>query len=106
MKRIIILLLTLSLSVCVLSSCGKEENFVNPGDYLGGGGTGEIADSADDVTGEMKDAFSDKDFTELSENTSADGAITVAPTDDVYTISKSGTYLFKGSLSTERALCR
>ncbi len=97
MKRIVILILALALSVCVLASCGKEEEFVNPGDHLGGGGTGEIAEGADDVTDNVKDGFSDKDFSELSGNTATTGATEVAPTEDVVTISASGTYLFKGN---------
>ncbi len=96
MKRISVLILALALSMCLFSSCGQKENFINPGDYLGGGGTGEIADSADDVTDEVKNNFSDEDFSGLSGNTSADGAVTVPETDDVYTISESGTYLFRG----------
>ena len=36
-KRFLILILTLSISLFVLAGCGKSENFVNPGDYLGGG---------------------------------------------------------------------
>ena len=96
MKGRILLVSALALSVCILASCGKEESFINPGDYLGGGGTGEIAGSADDVTGDVKNDFSDEDFSELSGNTSSAGAVTVAPTDGVYTISDSGTYFFKG----------
>ncbi len=97
MKRILILIWTLVLSMCVLAGCGGGENFVNPGDYLGGGGTGEVADSADDVTGEVKKEFSDEDFSELSGNTSTDGATTVDSSSEVYTISEDGTYRFSGS---------
>ncbi len=97
MKRFIILISMLALCMCILAGCGRDKNFVNPGDYLGGGGTGEIADNATDVTGEVKSGFSDKDFSELSANTSTTGANEVAPTDDVYTIKDSGTYIFKGT---------
>ncbi len=97
MKRMLFSTLALTLSLCVLASCGQTETFVNPGDYLGGGGTGEIADSADDVTGDLKEDFTDNTLSDLSKNSSSDGAITVAPTDEVYTISESGTYRFSGS---------
>ena len=96
MKRLVMVILALALSLFVLSGCFNDD-FVNPGDFLGGGGTGEIAESADDVTEEVKSSFSDKDFSELSGDTSAEGAITVSPTNSVYTISDSGTYLFSGT---------
>ncbi len=98
MKRIIFLT-ALVLSVCVFASCGNQppKGFVNPGDYLGGGGTGEVADSADDVTGGVKDDFSDEDFGGLSGNTSASGATAAQPTDGAYGISESGTYRFSGN---------
>ncbi len=97
MKRFIILISTLILCVFVLTSCGRDKNFTNPGDYLGGGGTGEIADNADDVTSEVKSGFTDKDLSELSANTSTTGATEVAPTDGVYTIFEDGTYRFSGN---------
>ncbi len=96
MKKRIPLIIALVLSVGVLASCG-EEPFVNPGDYLGGGGTGQIADSADDVTENVKEDFSDEEFSDLSGNTSADGATTVESSGGVYTIFDSGTYRFSGS---------
>ncbi len=95
MKRILTLISALALSVCCLASCGEEE-FTNPGDYLGGGGTGEIADSADDHTEQVKEDFSDGALSDLSGNTSAEGAVTADPTDGVYPITESGTYLFSG----------
>lgn len=97
MKQNKYLLLSLTLSLFVLGSCNKTETFSNPGDFLGGGGTGEIVDSASDGTDNVKDDFLDDDFTNLSNNTSLDDAIFVEPTNDGYTILNSGTYLFKGS---------
>ena len=96
MKRIVIPVLTLALSAGLLAGCGYTENFVNPGDFLHGGGTGEIADSANDVTDSVKDDFDGEDFDGLSGNTSPDGAVTAEPTGGVYRITDSGTYLFKG----------
>ncbi len=95
MKRIVTFLWTLGLSALVLAGCGNA-SFLNPGDKLGGGGTGEIAESADDRTDEIKDDFSDETFSDLSDNTSADGAVPVTPTENVYTVSESGIYLFQG----------
>lgn len=95
MKKILFPILTLALSAAILSGCGRNA-FTNPGDFLGGGGTGEIADSADDVTDSVKEDFSD-DFSGLSGNTSQDGATVAPPTEGVYTISESGTYYFSGN---------
>ncbi len=93
-------MLALTFSVCVLASCAKPtgnvEPFENPGDYLGGGGTGEIAEGADDVTGDVKEDFSGEDLDDLSGNASSDGAIEVAPTNEIYEITESGTYRFRG----------
>ncbi len=97
MKKITILLSALALSLCLLAGCGPQGGFVNPGDYLGGGGTGDAAEGADDVTDEVKEDFSDEDLSELSENTSKAGAVLATPTEGVYTISEGGTYLFQGA---------
>ena len=96
MKRSHLFALLFTLSLSLLSGCKKEKGFVNPGDYLGGGGSGEIASSADDVTNDVKENFLDKDFSDLSAHTSTNGAITVEPTNEVYSITTSGTYLFSG----------
>ena len=97
MKRIAAFLFVLALFGCALSGCGgQEETFVNPGDFLGGGGTGEIADSADDVTEELKSEFAEKDFSGLAGNISSEGANEITPTEEVVSITESGTYLFKG----------
>ncbi len=87
----------LILSLFTLVGCNHTENFSNPGDYLGGGGSGEIVESASDDVDIVKDDFLDEDFTNLSQNISTDGAITIAPTKEVYTINQNGTYLLKGS---------
>ena len=86
---------SLILSACLLAGCAMP--FVNPGDYLGGGGKGETADNADDVTDDVKEDFSGGDLSDLSGNTSYEGAVTAAPTEGAYKISDSGTYLFSGN---------
>ncbi len=96
MKRKLLFLIPL-LSVFAFAGCGGKKTFVNPGDNLGGGGTGEIAESAEDVTDEVKSAFANKDFSALSSNTSSEGAIEVPQTDGIYEISENGSYLFRGS---------
>ncbi len=91
---LIITTVALLLCLCIFASCGNK--FENPGDYLGGGGTGEIAESAEDNTDDVRDIFAKTDFSQLAANTSSEGAVTVTPTKDVYNISQSGTYRFAG----------
>ncbi len=95
MKRFGMLISALALSLCLMAGCGPD--FINPGDYLGGGGTGETADNADDVTEDLRENFSDEGFSDLAGNTSAEGAFAVPETEGVYHISENGTYLFRGN---------
>ena len=97
-------LLFLPLIVCVmalviaLSACGGKP-FVNPGDNLGGGGTGDIADSVDDsVSDAVKDdIMASSDLSALSADTDSTGATQVEATSDIVEISQSGSYYFQGS---------
>lgn len=80
------------------TACKKDEPFKNPGDNLGGGGTGEVADGVDNsysnpIINEMQ---TNCDLSELSKNTSYENAITVEPQTGVYEINDSNTYYFKG----------
>ena len=104
----------IALVACVLSfafaltACGEPSSnpegpgnggsFVNPGDSLGGGGTGDVANEADSSANtETKEDIEDKsDLGDLSGNTSGEGATEKKPTEGVVEISKSGTYYFKG----------
>lgn len=78
---------------------GNHDNqFVNPGDNLGGGGTGEVADEADSsgsdsAKGEVEN---NSDLGDLSQNTSGEGATEQPEGGGIVEISKSGTYYFKG----------
>ena len=74
-----------------------DGSFVNPGDSLGGGGTGEIAGGADSSGSDSaKDAVAGKsDLGDLSKDTSSEGAIE-QPEGGRVEISKGGTYYFKG----------
>ena len=97
-KRLfIILLVAISLlAVFVFSAC---ERFTNPGDQLGGGGRGEIANAVDDSASvAVKNEIQSKaDLSELAKITSEADAVKVEPTADVVEISKEGTYLFVGN---------
>ena len=96
-KRLsVLVVLLIFVLVTAFAACDK---FKNPGDELGGGGTGEVAIPVDTTTlNETKEAVQAKaDLSELAKDTSATGATTVSPTSDVVEISASGTYLFKGT---------
>ena len=82
--------------VLVLVACAPK--FVNPGDNLGGGGVGDVAGEVDDSTSNSaKSEVEDKsNLDDLSQNTSASGATEQKPTNEIVSISKSGTYYFKG----------
>lgn len=95
-------LFLIPIAVCILlvTACGKIQapEFVNPGDILGGGGTGEIAgevdiSKSDSTKGDMEDK---SNLDDLSKNVSSSGAIEVAATTDIVNISEEGTYLFNG----------
>ena len=105
MKKFKLILLTIVICIFTLTfaACGKtakpdEDTFVNPGDSLGGGGTGEVAGGVDSTDSDaVKDEIKDKsDLSALSANTSGEGATAVSPTDGTVEISESGSYLFKG----------
>lgn len=103
-------LLFLALTACVLSmtfaACGGNPNndnppfgeFVNPGDNLGGGGTGEIAEEADNSGSQSAkdDVLGKSDLDDLSQNTSSEKPAEQPSTDEIVEISKSGAYYFKG----------
>ena len=80
------------------TACKTDKPFTNPGDNLGGGGTGEVAGSVDNsyaspIKSEMQ---SNCDLSELSSKTSDEGKIVVEPQEGVYEITDSKTYYFKG----------
>lgn len=102
MKKLKLFLFTLIAGIftlaITLTACGEGNPFVNPGDYLGGGGTGEVADEVDNSgSEEAKQEVEDKsDLEDLSGNTSNDDSEEVAPSAEIVEISESGTYYFKG----------
>ena len=97
MKKIIFIIAVIValMATLTLSACDK---FTNPGDNLGGGGTGEVAVAVD--TTELEAVRNEiKSRTELTEdnlNTDATDAKKIEPTTDVVEISKGGAYLFEG----------
>lgn len=82
----------------MLTDCGGGNAFTNPGDNLGGGGVGDIADEVIDSTNDSaKKDMSDKaDLSDLSNNTSSDSANEKEATSEIVEISESGDYYFKG----------
>lgn len=72
--------------------------FTNPGDSLGGGGTGDVSDPIDDSANDVvKGEIIDKsDLDGLADNTTSKGAITQEATNEIVEISESGDYYFKG----------
>ena len=102
MKKFRLFLLSLiacaTASVFTLGACKGGEPFVNPGDNLGGGGTGEIASEADSSgSNSVKEEMKGKsDLSKLAADTSDEGKKIVEPQTEKYEISKSGTYYFKG----------
>ena len=110
LKLLLLTIITVILAFAVtFAACGGKEpahdgdtdngnSFVNPGDSLGGGGTGEVADGVDSTeSNAVRDEIIDKsDLTELSKNISDEGATEIKPADGIVEISDSGSYLFKG----------
>ena len=105
-KRLLFVLISCILVlVLVLAACKpntptppEEPDWQNPGDSLGGGGQGEIPDSADTtgIDAAIKAVKDASDLSSLAEETSYDNATKVEPTAGVVEISKAGTYLFEG----------
>ncbi|MCH5153171.1 MAG: carbohydrate-binding domain-containing protein [Clostridiales bacterium] len=105
-KRLLILIACMLTLALILSACNlnpalvpdNDGGFVNPGDKLGGGGTGEVPDAVDSSNSDAvkREIQAKSDLSDLQENTSSDGAEVVQASSGIVNISKSGTYLFKG----------
>ncbi len=89
-------LLKLTLSLFLLVGC-QNETFENPGDFLSGGGSGEVASTIEDPTEDVKNEFIDVDFSSLKNDTSLKDALEVPQSEEIYEIHESGSYLFKGN---------
>lgn len=85
--------------ISVLSACNPDRPFVNPGDNLGGGGVGDVADAVD--TSKKEDDI-DKVVTDInidganSDKTTTDGTALSAD-GGIVTITESGSYTLKGN---------
>lgn len=101
-KKILALLCASALLCCcvLFAACNDDNTFENPGDYLGGGGTGDVADSVDtsETEKQITDA-TDGDLSDLSENTGSSDSVTIEATTEAVEISESGTYILSGEYS-------
>ena len=100
MKKIKLFLSALVSGVLALAltACATGSPFVNPGDKLGGGGTGEVADKTDSSYSNpiIEEMQANCDLSSLSAQTSYEGATAVEPQTGTYKIKNNGTYYFKG----------
>ena len=92
----IFMALVLAFAIFAFAAC---EVWENPGDNLGGGQQGEVADPEDttEYDESLKDVKAATDLSKLAGETSSEGATTVEPTLSDVQISNSGAYLFKGT---------
>ena len=70
--------------------------FVNPGDNLGGGGTGELPTETDPISVE---GLTFSDLTEVSSDTDETGATVVSGSNELYTITTAGSYVLTGEFN-------
>lgn len=70
--------------------------FVNTGDSLGGGGTGELPTEVDPVS---VDGLAFSDLTEVSSDTDETGATVVSGSEELYSITTAGSYVLTGEFN-------
>lgn len=91
----IVVILLMFVLATMFSAC-----FTNPGDQLGGGGTGDIATAQDTSEFDaVKEEIKGKtDLSKLAANTEAGEKVyNVAASDEVVEVKESATYIFKGN---------
>lgn len=93
---LVCLAVTLVAVLCFFTACETPPDFVNPGDYLGGGGEGEIADASTDTEKDIVDSV-DKDFSDVTSNTDVASAVEINASDELVEITESGSYILSGS---------
>lgn len=95
-----VLIAALALSAVMLAGCSSASSFVNPGDYLGGGGTASSTPEASDsgysaeVSGAIAGGAAYSDETEIPE-----GAIKISEELGNLTISEAGAYYAEGEIA-------
>ncbi len=108
-KKFLTISVVLMLIACLtmVAACGNSSSddnedtppeppsggFVNPGDNLGGGGTGTRPTEADVPTA---DGITVSDLSELSSLTDSGDATVIEGSDETLTITKAGSYVLKG----------
>ncbi len=100
-------LLCILCALLLVSGCSKGNNgnteekpsnsFVNPGDYLGGGGTASevVETSKDELESSLESAVDSSDLVEISGNTSSNSASSISGT----TITEAGNYILSGEIN-------
>ena len=95
-----VLIAALALSAVMLAGCSSASSFVNPGDYLGGGGTASSTPEASDsgysaeISGAIAGGAAYSDETEIPE-----GAIKISEELGNLTISEAGAYYTEGEIA-------
>ena len=83
---------------CDTLSPTSPSDFVNPGDNLGGGGTGEVADPSDATPDEVVDA-GNKNVSDVSADVNSDGATEIRESDSEVKITADGSYVLSGNFT-------
>jgi len=106
-KTLKVLIITLIISVvmmfgfifagCNLSSVNS--GFVNPGDNLGGGGTGTIPTEVEGTDTTGIESYITLDLSELSADTDSSAATSIDATSEQVTITTAGDYILSGTYS-------
>lgn len=100
MKKLItaLCLILAIVSLCVFTACRFDNPFVNPGDKLGGGGVGDVADNVDTSKTEdnIDKVIADITTEDTSGNQAPSDAVTPNVDGNIVTITESGAYTLSG----------
>lgn len=92
-KILVCVAIMLIIITCFLVACNND--YTNP-DYLGGGGTGDIAEKSDETEKDIVDSIN-KDFDNIANDTDFADATTLEASDTLVEITKSGSYILSGN---------
>lgn len=95
MKKILLVCVAIMLIVVCTFLVACNNDYTNP-DYLGGGGTGDIAEKSDETEKDIVDSIN-KDFDNIANDTDLADATTLEASDTLVEISKSGSYVLSGN---------